>query len=245
MRPLPHGYTNDTSGDGTVVIKRYAGPDAEVRRELERGVLIRLKGLLPVPPVLDAPGAAGALSRRELALGFVHGAHGQDLMDAGRAAEVLLGSGRVLARIHDLDVTEILPGSPAASGEVLIHGDFGPQNLLFGLEAVEAVEAVETAETSGSLAVVAVLDWEWAHVGQRIEDLAWCEWIVRMHHPDQVGALGAFFAGYGAHPAWAERHAAMLTRCRRLIDFCEGWVPDGDGVAHWRRRLAVTAGWAE
>jgi hypothetical protein len=230
MQPLPHGYTNATSGDGTAVVKRYAGPDAEVRRELERGVLMRLQGLLPVPPVLDAPGAACALSRREVALGFVHGAHGQDLMDAGRAAEVLHGSGRVLARIHDLDVTEILPGSPAASGEVLVHGDFGPNNLLFDPETLQ---------------IAAVLDWEWAHSGHRIEDLAWCEWIVRMHHPAQIGALDAFFAGYGDRPSWADRQTAMLVRCGRLVDFCERWEPEGDGVREWQTRLRATAGWTE
>lgn len=239
MQPLPHGYTNDTTGDGKVVVKRYAGPDAEVRRELESAVLGRLQGRLPVPPLLDAAGAReapGAPARTELALGFVHGAHGQDLLDAGRAAEVLHRGGGVLARIHDLDVTEILPGSRAEAGEVLVHGDFGPNNLLFGPVAPEG---------TATLVVVAVLDWEWAHVGQRTEDLAWCEWIVRMHHPEQVGALGALFAGYGARPAWAARHAAMLTRCRQLIDFCERWVPDGDGVAQWQSRAAVTEGWAE
>jgi len=35
------------------------------------------------------------------------------------------------------------------------------------------------------------VDWEWAHAGNPIEDLAWCEWIVRMHHPRDVTALGA------------------------------------------------------
>lgn len=118
----------------------------------------------------------------------------------------------------------------------MVHGDFGPNNLLFGPLAPEG---------GATLVVVAVLDWEWAHVGRRIEDLAWCEWIIRMHHPERVGALGAFFAGYGARPGWAERHAAMLTRCRELIDFCDRWVPDGDGVAQWQSRVKVTAGWAE
>ena len=50
---MPHGHTNDTTGDGMVVVKRYTRPDAAVRRKLERGVLTRLQGLLPVPPVLD------------------------------------------------------------------------------------------------------------------------------------------------------------------------------------------------
>ncbi|MHB8273166.1 MAG: phosphotransferase family protein [Dermatophilaceae bacterium] len=261
---MPHGYTNDTTGDGVVVVKRYRGPDAEVRWELERAVLMRLQGLLPVPAVLDGGELSLGPQRMELTLGFVHGAHGQDLLDDGAAAEVLHASGRVLARIHDLNVAEILPGSilpgsilpgsilpgsilpgsilpgsRVVAGEVLVHGDFGPNNLLFDSRPSQPSELV------GVLDVVAVLDWEWAHVGQRVEDLAWCEWIVRTHHPDHVAALDELFAGYGARPAWAERHAAMMVRCGQLTDLCARWEPGGDGVRQWQNRAAVTGGWAE
>jgi tRNA A-37 threonylcarbamoyl transferase component Bud32 len=235
VQRLPHGYTNDTTSNGTVVVKRYAGPDAELRMKRERGVLGRLQGTLPVPPLLDA-GGPDAPFRREIRLGFVNSAHGQDLLEEGRAAEVLNASGQILARIHDLDVAEILPGLLADAEEVLVHGDFGPNNLLFGPVATDASE---------TLVVVAILDWEWAHVGRRIEDLAWCEWIVRMHHPRDIGALEAFFSGYGVEPAWAERQAAMLARCQSLTAFCERYLPDGDGVAQWQTRAEVTAGWAE
>lgn len=180
----------------------------------------------------------------DLTLGFVQGAHGQDLLDGGRAAEVLHASGRVLARIHSLDVTAILPGSRAGAGEVLVHGDYGPNNLLFDPDG---------SGVAGVLEVAAVLDWEWAHVGQRIEDLAWCEWIVWMHHPEQVGAMDDFFAGYVsgvpgrncARPAWVDRQSAMVTQCQRLIDFCERWEPGGDGVREWQTRAARTADWVE
>ena len=89
---------------------------------------------------------------------YVRGAHGQDLLDEGRVTEVLAGCGQTLARIHRLGI---------------VHGDYGPQNLLFD---------PATFETA------AILDWEWAHPGEPIEDLAWCEWIVRMHHPEHVSA---------------------------------------------------------
>jgi hypothetical protein len=62
----------------------------------------------------------------------VHGTHGQELLDDGRAAEVLNANGHILARIHELDVTEIVPGLSAEAGEVLVHGDLGPNNLMFG-----------------------------------------------------------------------------------------------------------------
>jgi aminoglycoside phosphotransferase (APT) family kinase protein len=60
---------------------------------------------------------------------------------------------------------------------VLVHGDYGPQNCLLGPAAAHEV--------------IAVVDWEWAHAGDPVEDLAWCEWIVRMHHPTCASALNA------------------------------------------------------
>ncbi|GAA2147101.1 phosphotransferase family protein [Glycomyces algeriensis] len=214
MRRLPHGYTNRTTRDRATVVKHYEGPDAELRLERERLVLTALAGTVPVPPLLGA--GEGALT-----LGFVEGAPGQELLDSGDAAEVLRSCGEVLRRIH---------ATTGALGEgTLVHGDFGPNNLL--LDPV-------------GYAVTAVVDWEFAHLGDPIEDLAWCEWIVRMHHPDRVGALDAFFEGYGASvPDWPLRRAAMVDRCLELREFCRRWDPDGPAVAEWERRAEVTAGW--
>jgi hypothetical protein len=153
IQPLKHGYTNQTLGDGAVVEKTYAGPDAEVRRE--RDVLVELEGRLPVPPVRG-------MTHGVLRLGLLEGSPGQDLLDAGQAEAVLTASGQVLSCIHRTTVTSL-----AADG-VLVHGDFRPNNPL--LDPV-------------TFAVTAVVDWEFAHYGEPVEDLAWCEWIVRMHHP--------------------------------------------------------------
>jgi hypothetical protein len=85
---------------------------------------------------------------------------------------------------------------------ILVHGDFGPNNMLFDPVTFQ---------------VAAVVDWELAHFGDRIEDLAWCGWTVRMHHARYRHELGHFFCAYGlAVPAWAVRRAAMLARCERL-----------------------------
>jgi aminoglycoside phosphotransferase (APT) family kinase protein len=113
---------------------------------------------------------------------------------------------------------------------VLVHGDFGPNNVLLDPQAA---------------AVTAVLDWEWAHCGDPVEDLAWCEWIIRMHHPAETAALGELWAGYGWAPAWAQRQQAMSAQCRALAQFCERWEPGGSGVAQWHRRLAITRSWTE
>ncbi|MEV3936418.1 phosphotransferase [Glycomyces sp. NPDC049804] len=214
MRRLPHGYTNQTTADQATVVKRYQGPDAAARLARERELLADLAGVLPVPPLLGA-------GDESLILGFVAGEPGQELMDAGDPEAVLRACGEVLRRIH---------ARPSVLGAgTLVHGDFGPNNLLLDPE---------------TYAVAAVVDWEFAHLGDPIEDLAWCEWIVRMHHPDRVGALGAFFEGYGAFvPRWPERRAAMVDRCLGLREFCRRWDPDGPAVAEWQRRAEVTAGW--
>lgn len=209
MGHLRHGYTNSTIGDGFFVVKCYEGPDAEARLRTERTMLRRYKGRLPVPALVRE-------SDSSLTTRFVTGEHGQDLIEDGRAAEVLAACGRLLQRIQSM---------PARSGKVLVHGDFGPQNLLMEPETL--------------------LDWEWAHLGDPVEDLAWCEWIVRTHHPEHVAALPYLFEAYGGEvPAWAERQAAMLARCEELADFCGRWEPGGPGEKEWRARIEATASWA-
>jgi aminoglycoside phosphotransferase (APT) family kinase protein len=222
MHPLRHSYTNDTRGDGCVVVKRYEGPDAPVRRSRERAMLARLQGLLPVPALL------GGAEKGELRMAFVDGVHGQELIEVGRAELVLRACGRTLRRIHDLDVAEIFRDQPHLPAGVLVHGDYGPNNVLVD---------------PGTLAITAVLDWEWAHPGDAVEDVAWCEWIIRMHHGAHVDLLGHFFDAYGLRPSWGQRRAAMLARCQQLLDMGRQWSVDA--VRVWQQRLEVTAGWAE
>ncbi|GAB2757711.1 phosphotransferase [Streptomyces bullii] len=101
-------------------------------------------------------------------------------MDSGHADAALRACGTVLRRIHAAP-REILDDG-RGTGPVLVHGDFGPHNVL--LDPV-------------TLQVAAVVDWEFAHLGEPVEDLAWCEWVVRTHHPGQVDCLGPFFDAYG------------------------------------------------
>lgn len=228
--PMPHGYTNDTTRDGPTVVKHYLGPDAALRREREARVLAALAGRLPVPPVLGGHGT-------RLTVGFMPGRHGQDLIAAGLAEPVLAACGRMLRRVHAIDPRLVLPGAPsrpgapARPGAVLVHGDYGPNNALLDPAARQ---------------VSALLDWEWAHAGDAVEDLAWCEWIIRMHHPEQAGSLGAFFGAYQDEPPWPDRHQAMLARCRELLDLSRrSSLPGGEPARQWQDRLAITASWTE
>ena len=163
---LAHGYTNDSWADEAGIHKHYVGIGAQERMRTELDALQAMTQLVPTPQVLAVNEGTNTVTLRR-----VIGRHGQELIGEGRAADVLRAAGRTLRRIH---------GSPTRDGSVLVHGDYGPQNLLFDADSVE---------------VVAVLDWEFSHRGEAVEDLAWAEWIVRMHHPEAVSELTALFDG--------------------------------------------------
>ena len=226
MQPLRHSYTNRTLGDGATVVKYYEGPGALARSEREHLVLHSLQDRVPLPRILDS-------GDRWLTMTFMSGVHGQELLEAGHGAGVLRACGTMLRRIHQLDAGVMAAplAGPTDDGRVLVHGDYGPQNVLIDPE---------------TLRITAVLDWEWAHAGHPVEDLAWCEWILRMHHPGQLSLLELFFDAYGGSiPPWPDRQQFMVDRCRSLLDLCHIQEPGGTGEAQWAHRLAVTGAWHE
>jgi Ser/Thr protein kinase RdoA (MazF antagonist) len=114
-------------------------------------------------------------------------APGQELLESGLGGAVMFAAGKALARLH------------RSLGGTLAHGDYGPHNLLFTVDA---------------RTIVLVSDWEFSEVdGSLVSDLAWAEWIVRMHHPAQVACITQLFAGYEARPQWSERLTAMVDKC--------------------------------
>lgn len=216
---MRHGYTNSTATDGRLVVKRYLGPDAEIRQAAEVAALTTLAGRLPVPPLVET--ADGTIT-----VGLVAGRPGQELLE-DRPELVLRAVGQLAAEVAAVDVAGLTGLTTAPGGRVLVHGDFGPQNLLLD---------DATAEPT------ALVDWELAHIGDPVVDLAWAEWIVRTHHPHLVSALPALFVGYGSEPAWRVRHELMLAKCQSALDFVRRW-PGGStaGLELWERRLAATA----
>lgn len=212
---LRHGYRNATRRERAGVRKRFLGRGAEARCAREARALRALRGALPVPELLEA-------RRRTLRLAAVEGVHGQEALEGRRGARVLRLCGELLAALQRVPPAPL--GVDAAEGQVLAHGDFGPQNLILrpGLEAVAAL-----------------LDWEEAGAAEPALDLAWAEWIVRTHHPRAAGSLGALFEGYGARPSWRERRAAMEAGCGRHL---AGAKRSGDpvAVALWQERLERT-----
>jgi aminoglycoside phosphotransferase (APT) family kinase protein len=203
------------------VVKGYLGPDAVGRCGREAEALRFLAGRLPVPALLD-------VQESQLWLGFVAGVPGQEALERHPAA-VLLEIGRTARALHSIDPSGLhLPGDPGPldSGTVLVHGDFGPQNLVFDVP-------------TGTVA--AVVDWEFAQLGEPVTDLAWSEWIVRTHHPRLAAELPHLYDGYGDQPPWPERRAAMLAKCEWLLDFVRRWAGDAPASELWQRRIATTA----
>lgn len=216
---LRHGYTNATATDGRTVVKRYLGPDAGARQHNEVAALTCLADVLPVPPLV-------AITDGEITLELVAGRPGQELLE-DKPELVLYAVGRLARRLATVNVAQVAGLDRAPAGTVLVHGDFGPQNLLLD---------ETTAEPT------ALLDWELAHVGDPVEDLAWAEWIVRTHHSPLVLALPALFAGYGSEPPWGVRQERMLDKCRWALGFTRRWPGAGTGVLEvWQHRLAATA----
>ncbi len=215
-----HGYTNETSAhEAGLVRKRYSGTDARVRSAIEVACLVGLAGRLPVPRVVSSDGGVTVMRR-------MPGRHGQDLITHGRGYEVMHAAGELLRELQSLS-PGLVPTLPGV-GDFLIHGDFGAQNMLFDSE----------------LRVVAVLDWEFAHRGEAIEDVAWAEWIVRMHHPAAVDGISGLYEGYGSQPSWPARRTAMLQRCEELQRRC---LREGElrAAEMWAERTEVTSRWAE
>ena len=218
---VKHGYTNRTEHRANGVRKVYDGPDADERADAEFRALSCLAGLFPVPQLIVA-GPGTVVTR------FVEGDHGQDLINLGHAHSVLRECGRVLRQLHALDPS--LLSERVDDNTVIQHGDFGPNNIMFDRHTHK---------------VRAVLDWEFSRVGPAITDIAWCEWIVRMHHMNAVRKLSVFFDAYGTRPTWAERKAEMLRRCAWLEGFSRRWDPNGQGVATWQQRTKAVASWVE
>jgi aminoglycoside phosphotransferase (APT) family kinase protein len=180
-------------------------------------------GVVPVPGLIDDPPGA-------LRMHHVPGVHGQELIQAGHAAGVLRSCGQTLRQVQAVAASAVFDDVPVASSVVVVHGDYGPNNMI--LNAL-------------TFATAAVVDWELAHVGDPVEDLAWCEWIIRMHHPEVVDELPWLFVGYGDRPSWSKRQAAMLAKCRSMLALPRPGGAAASGARRWRHNIEVTGSWTE
>jgi hypothetical protein len=65
-----------------------------------------------------------------------------------------------------------------------------------------------------------------------------------MHHASAAVATPALFEGYGWHPSWLTRHAAMIEKCVELEDLCRR-RGHKDAAQMWPSRTQTTHAWRE
>jgi hypothetical protein len=180
---------NTVSWDGLAVVKRHAsGPSAGLR---ELSVLARLAEL-PVPRVLPGTRADS------LRLGYVSGVPAMAAIEAGQGSLVLRAMGEAIRAVQQVDPSRF--GADPETG-VVVHGDFAPYNVIV---------------SENCTAVRAIVDWEAAHVGDPLVDLAWCEWQCQRLFPRYGYALPHLFAGFGESPSRGALNAALATRMSEL-----------------------------
>lgn len=107
-----------------------------------------------------------------------------------------------------------------------VHGDFAPVNVIVGARGE----------------IRALVDFEHAHLGDRLEDIAWWGWVVRHHH---VAAWHAAWetmldaAGVSRDDIPAIGALALVALARRALA-----APERAARDHWSRRLGDAAAWA-
>ena len=192
LEPLEGGWSGETfvaeAGGERTVVRIYGGKRGSAAHEIDAAVLRLVRGLLPVPEVLEVRRADPATGLPALLVTeYLPGVRGDLLLptldddglrrageSVGRVAATL-GGMPMLTRgaFVDGDLTvepfELeLPASLGALGTTvdalldeetrtcLVHSDLNPKNLLLDPD---------------TLAITAVLDWEFAHAGHPLTDL--------------------------------------------------------------------------
>ena len=105
-----------------------------------------------------------------------------------------------------------------------VHGDFAPVNVILAADGT----------------IAALLDFEHAHVGDPLADVAWWGWVVRHHHPDAWDAAWPTFClAAGADPG----HDASILRALMLEELSRRAEAAADELTRrrWLERLAVAS----
>ncbi|MGB0100104.1 MAG: phosphotransferase, partial [Nocardioides sp.] len=256
LQPLEGGWSGETflaeAGGDRTVVRVFAGLGHSPQAAEVQGALLRLvRGLLPVPEVLEVRRASGDLPPL-LVTSFLDGVRGDLLLptldeaglrrageSAGRVAAVLGGmpllrrgvfvDADLTVEPSDVDLPEEL-GALAATAlalldeerrSCLVHSDLNPKNLLFDPDTSE---------------VVGVLDWEFAHAGHPFTDLG------NLLRFDREGAwVDGVLAAYADLRGTPPRRALELARAADLYALAELASRDGQNPVATRAAARLAA----
>lgn len=177
LRPLPGGrspqaFLAEAGGERTVV-RVYARPDrrGDAGYQVDVALLTLLRGLVPVPEVLEVRRPAGDMPAL-LVTTHLPGVRLDELLpvlDDDQLAAVGTGIGELLARLAgipmlrageyadgELRIVPFPPGESTPGRAVLVHGDLVPAKLLID---------------PGTLEITGLIDLEAAHAGAPDADL--------------------------------------------------------------------------
>jgi aminoglycoside phosphotransferase (APT) family kinase protein len=224
----PHGYSQNVAWDGEAVVKTFS-VDSRDRRRTELAVLRALYRAIPVPRALPTGDPA------TIRMTFVPGILGEEwVAHRGPARDLrhtrlMQQSGDLLRRLHHLG-SDPLTGEIPGEGPVIVHGDFAPYNLIVDAETSE---------------LRAVIDWERAHFGSSVEDLAWLEWNMRIWYSPEPSVLATLYEAYGSLPAWRDRHLAMIARCRPHLEASQQPSFPAEVAERWAAHMERTYAFEE
>ncbi len=202
---------------------------------------------VPDPRIIEIEGTPWLITSH------VDGAVGAAWLDTGARARTLAGSmASVRRQLLEIDQsTAMRPAtiravdrpprnSPAGDaleiaesvlsqrrpGTAFVHGDFAPINVI----------------VDGNGDVSALLDFEHAHLGDPLEDVAWWSWVVRHHHPDAWRAAWPTFCAVASVDPVEDGetiHALVVLQLARRAAAAK----DVDRRDRWLARAAEAAVW--
>lgn len=109
---------------------------------------------------------------------------------------------------------------------VLLQGDTGPANFMFDDDGVTAV-----------------VDWEWGHYGDPMEDLGNI-WLRDFFYPSSAGDLSPYFDRYAKASGFALDHASIrYYRVHQLVRSVIGLVDITERKPDWRMPLPLNLGY--
>ncbi len=199
-------------------IKRYIGPGVMQRWQTELQLLQALEGQLPLPTLLNHTLEA------EIHIQKMAGFPASDLITTENSPLIMAALGNALQKLQSIPVQK-LHNFLRGSGNVLTHGEYYLPNFTF---------------VTQPLSLEAITEWEWAHLGEKVEDPAWMEWYVRMHVGKLIRDLPVFYEAYGVTPIWSERKDAMIMQVKRHLEFAS-MSGEKRTIQKWQNRLQLTS----